>query len=64
MEKEIAFNIGGGRFRSVVAGYHPGMTWLNNSQILSSMAVSNSARAGNLCDGLMKFIIYTEIPDE
>lgn len=28
------------------------------------MARSESARAGNLNDGLLKFIIYTEIPDD
>ena len=52
------------RFRSVIDAYHPGMDRANQNQLRSSMAASAAARAGNLSDGLLKYVIYTEIPDD
>ena len=52
------------RFRSVIDAYHPGMDSASHKQLRSSMAASIAAKAGNLSDGLLKFIIYTEIPDD
>jgi hypothetical protein len=40
------------------------MQGVNNVHLRASMARSESARSGNLNDGLLKFIIYTEIPDD
>lgn len=36
----------------------------NQNQLRQSMSVSPAARAGDLMDGLLKFVIYTEIPDD
>ena len=35
-----------------------------NTQLRASMAISMAAKAGKLSDGYLKYIIYTEIPEE
>ena len=35
-----------------------------NTQLRSSMAISVAAKAGKLSDGYLKYVIYTEIPEE
>lgn len=47
--------------RSVINAYTSGS---NQNSLRNSMGPSISARAGNLNNGLQKFIIYTEIPDD
>ena len=52
------------RFRSVIDAYHPGMQGANQAPWKSITAPSAAAKAGFLKDGQLKFIIYTEIPDD
>ena len=47
--------------RSVINAYASGS---GQNPLRNSMGPSISARAGNLNNGLQKFIIYTEIPDD
>ena len=62
---KLQVNLSAHALYSVINAYHPGlMQGVNNVQLRASMARSESARAGNLNDGLLKYIIYTEIPDD
>lgn len=50
--------------RSVINAYNPGSNGQNQA-VRNSMGPSTTAYAGNISqDGLLKFIIYTEIPDD